>query len=369
MTSYAKSFWQILKKSVTDFVSEGAMKYSASLSYYTVFSITPVLVIIIGVVSIFYGREAVTGQIYHQFAGLMGEKTAALVQEALKNIQLSGTNIIATVVGVITLIVGATGVFAELQDSLNKIWNLKVEAEKGWLKFLTNRLISFSMIISLGFLLLVSLMLNATIDFLSDRFFTRFESWAWIAGTLNTVVVFAIITVLFAFIFKFLPDALIEWRDVWAGAMFTAVLFILGKFLIGYYLSTSSVATVFGAAGSLALLLVWVYYSSAILFFGAGFTKNYVVEHGRSIKPDKYAKFIVTKEKELAPGADVQDMEAKRQVELEKQKASTDTESATTVADASVASPAPNRPSRAWLLLLAIPLSRMVSGWMSKKPS
>lgn len=331
MISQAKAFWQILKKSVTDFMGDDALKYSASLSYYTVFSITPVLVIIIGVVSIFYGREAVTGQIYHQFAGLMGERTAALIQDALRNIELSGQNVVATVVGVLTLIVGATGVFAELQDSLNKIWNLKVEAQRGWLKFLTNRLISFSMIVSLGFLLLVSLMLNATIDFLSARFFTHFESWAWIASTLNTVVVFSIITVLFAFIFKFLPDALIEWRDVWVGAMFTAVLFLLGKFLIGYYLSTSSVATVFGAAGSLALLLVWVYYSSAILFFGAGFTKNYVLQHGRSIKPDAYAKFVVTKHKELAPEADVQTAEVYKLAEQEKQKRAVSPVEATSV--------------------------------------
>ncbi|HND89837.1 MAG TPA: YihY/virulence factor BrkB family protein, partial [Saprospiraceae bacterium] len=268
MLSFLKLYWQILKKSVTDFIADDAMKYSASLSYYTVFSITPVLVIIISVVSIFYGKDAVTGQIYYQFSSLIGEKTASLIQDALRNIELSGTNILATIIGIITLIIGATGVFAELQDSLNKIWSLKVEAQRGWVRYLMNRFISFSMIISLGFLLLVSLILSASVEFLSQKVFGARESWLWMAQFMNTGVVFIIITVLFAFILKFLPDALIEWRDVWAGATFTAILFLVGKFLIGYYLSTSSVATVFGAAGSLALLLVWVYYSSAILFFG-----------------------------------------------------------------------------------------------------
>lgn len=314
------TFWKILKKSFADFIGGDNLKYSASLSYYTVFSITPVLVIIISLVSLFYGKEAVTGEIYQQFSALMGPQAADMILGALHKINLSGQNAIATVVGLSTLLLGATAIFAELQDTLNKIWNIKVHAERGWMKYITNRLISFSMVLTLGFLLLVSLMINASIAFLSQRLIAQFGTWAEVVNSLNMVVIFVVITSLFAFIFKFLPDALIEWRDVTVGAMFTTLLFLGGKFLIGYYLSNSSVATVFGAAGSLALLLVWVYYSSAILFFGAEFTKNYVLAHGRKIMPDEYAHFVVNKQQELSPNADALKAETARQVELAKKQ-------------------------------------------------
>lgn len=295
-----KNFFKLLVQSAKDFSSDNAMKFSASLSYYTAFSIAPILIIIIGVVGIFFGREAVQGEVYRQFAGLIGPSAAELMQEAIQNMELSGKSWVATVVGVVTLLIGASGVFAELQDSLNKIWSLKAKPGRGIWHYVTNRLISFSMVLTLGFLLIVSLLVNTVINLLSERFFAMYDAWAWVTHILNLAVMVAIVTALFAFMFKFLPDAKLKWRNVWHGALFTSVLFLLGKFAIGYYLSSSSVATSFGAAGSLAILLAWVYYSSAILFFGAEFTKNYSISRGHKIRSDEYATFVVTDEKEVS---------------------------------------------------------------------
>jgi len=308
MISTLKTCGQILVKSAHDFIDDDALKFSASLSYYTVFSIAPVLIIIIGISGLFFGREAVTGEVFSQFSGLMGERSAALLEEAISNVQLNGQSGIATIFGVVTLIIGSTGVFSELQDSLNKIWSLKAQPNRGWIHYLTNRVISFSMILTLGFLLIVSLLINAVINLISENLFAQYNSWAWMAQTINIIMIVAIITVLFAFIFRFLPDVRLAWRDVWAGALFTTVLFLGGKFAIGFYLSKSAIATTFGAAGSLALMLAWVYYSSAILFFGAEFTKNYALHYSKHIVPDDYASFVVTSEKELSANCDAKKM-------------------------------------------------------------
>lgn len=310
-----KQFAEVILKSFKDFIADDALKYSASLSYYTVFSLAPVLIIIIGMAGLFFGEEAVSGEIYHQFSDLMGSTVAQFVQDAIKNIKLQGQSWRATIVGIVTLIIGATGVFAELQDSLNKIWSLKVTVERGWLKYLWNRLLSFSIILTLGFLLIVSLLINALIQLLTNKYFTILNDYQWASLVINNAIILAIVTFLFAFIFKFLPDAAIRWRDVTTGAFFTAILFSIGKYLIGSYIAQSAAATAFGAAGSLALVLLWVYYSSAIVFFGAEFTKNYALEFGTPIKADTYATFVVTKEKELSANADVNQME----IEKEKQ--------------------------------------------------
>ena len=310
MISIIKKFGQVFIKSFKDFLDDGALKYSASLSYYTVFSIAPVLIIIIGMAGLFFGNEAVTGEVYNQFAGLMGPNVAELIQEAIKNIKLQGQSWTATIVGFGTLLIGATGVFAELQDSLNKIWSIKATAQNGWLKYLINRLISFSMVLTLGFLLMVSLLINALIALLSHQYFSKLSEWHWLSLMINNIIILGIVSLLFAFIFKFLPDVKLRWRDVMSGALFTALLFFIGKYLISTYLSQSSVASAFGAAGSLALMLLWVYYSSAILFFGAEFTKNYAVVFHNSVEANDYAAFVVTKKKELPTSADLSDVEA-----------------------------------------------------------
>lgn len=313
MIATIKTYGRILLKSARDFMADDALKFSASLSYYTVFSIAPVLIIIIGISGLFFGREAVTGEVFRQFSGLMGARAAALLQDAISNVQINGQSVLATVIGVITLIIGSTGVFTELQDSLNKIWSLKAKPKSGLISYLTNRLLSFSMILTLGFLLIVSLLINAVISLISENFFAQYNLWAWLAQTINIVMIVGIITVLFAFIFKFLPDVKLAWRDVWVGALFTTVLFLGGKFAIGFYLSNSAIATTFGAAGSLALMLAWVYYSSAILFFGAEFTKNYALHYSKHIMPDEYASFVVTSEKELSTNCDAKKMDREKE--------------------------------------------------------
>lgn len=308
MTSI-KAFYKILIQSVKDFSSDNAMKFSASLSYYTAFSIAPILIIIIGLAGVFFGRDAVEGEVYSQFSGLIGPNAAKMVQDGISNMEITGNGWAATIVGIVTLLIGASGAFTELQDSLNHIWSLKAKPGNGIVKYLINRLISFSMVLTLGFLLMVSLLINTLLNLISERFLSSYDEWAWVTYALNIVMIVAIVTILFAFMFKFLPDAKIAWRHVWVGALFTTALFLLGKFAIGYYLSNSAVASSFGAAGSLALLLAWVYYSSAILFFGAEFTKNYSIHKGYVIEADQYAKFVVNDEKEMPDGSDVSQMQ------------------------------------------------------------
>lgn len=290
-------FWRVLKKAGVDFIEDNGMKLSASLSYYTIFSIGPVLIIMISLAGLFYGREAVEGKIYYQLNGVLGSNAALQIQEIIRNIEHSQLSTSGAILGVGILLVGATGVFTEIQDSINYIWSVKAKPQKGWLKLLINRVISFSLIISFGFILLVSLIIHALVDLLYDKIINLFdEATVYIFQMINYVFLFLIITTLFAIIFKILPDARINWRDAFVGAGFTAALFIIGKYLIGLYISNSNVGVTFGAAASIVLILLWVYYSSIILYFGAEFTKVYALTFGSGIEPDKTAVFIVKQE-------------------------------------------------------------------------
>jgi len=290
-------FWQVLKKATTEFFSDNGVKLSASLSYYTIFSIGPVLIIIISLAGIFFGREAVQGKIYGQINGLVGNSAALQIQDIIKNIEQSQLSASGAVLGFIFLIIGATGVFTEIQDSINYIWSIKAKPKRGLLHLLMNRLISFSLIVSFGFILLVSLIINAFVELLRDRLASFFDHDSVILfQVVNYVILYAIITSLFAIIFKVLPDAKIRWKDAFIGAAFTAVLFLAGKFLIGFYLSNSNIGVTYGAAASIVLLLLWVYYTSIILYFGAEFTKVYTIDHGGGIEPDKAAVFIIKQE-------------------------------------------------------------------------
>lgn len=290
-------FWRVLKKAGVDFIEDNGMKLSASLSYYTIFSIGPVLIIMISLAGLFYGREAVEGKIYYQLNGVLGSNAALQIQEIIRNIEHSQLSTSGAILGIGILLVGATGVFTEIQDSINYIWSVKAKPQKGWLKLLINRVISFSLIISFGFILLVSLIIHALVDLLYDKIIILFdEATVYIFQMINYVFLFLIITTLFAIIFKILPDARINWRDAFVGAGFTAALFIIGKYLIGLYISNSNVGVTFGAAASIVLILLWVYYSSIILYFGAEFTKVYALTFGSGIEPDKTAVFIVKQE-------------------------------------------------------------------------
>jgi membrane protein len=301
ITGFFKSFWNVAKGAATEFIADNGMKLSAALAYYTIFSIGPVLIIIISLAGLFYGREAVQGKIYYQINGLVGNSAALQIQEIIQNIEKSQLSASGAVLGVIVLLIGATGVFTEIQDSINYIWSIKAKPKRGLVKLLMNRLISFSLIISFGFIMLVSLIINAVVDLLQDRLQRYFDTLTvYIFQGVNYVVLFLIITLLFAIIFKVLPDAKIRTRDALTGASFTAVLFLIGKFLISYYLTNSNIGVTYGAAASIILLLVWVYYTAVILFYGAEFTKVYTLNLGSGIEPDKTAVFILKREaKEL----------------------------------------------------------------------
>ena len=277
-------------------------KMSGSLAYYTVFSMAPLLVMIISLCGIFLGREAVEGKIVAQLSGFVGVDTAIQLQQIIKNASLAGKSTMAAVIGGITLIIGATSVFAEIQDSINTIWGLKPKPKRGWLKMIQNRLLSFSVIISLGFLLLVSLGVTAIIDGFSERLRAHFpEVTVVVFYILNIVITLVVITLIFGVIFKVLPDAKIIWKDVMAGAIATSLLFMLGKFGISFYISKSNVGSTYGTAGSLVVLLLWVYYSSIILYMGAEFTKAFAVKYGSPILPNDYA--VTTKTIEVETGS------------------------------------------------------------------
>jgi len=302
MVKRIKSFFSILKRAFHGFIEDNAFKLSASLSYYTVFSLGPLLIIIISLAGIFYRKEAVQGTVYAQLQGLVGSDAAAQIQEIIKNIGHTDQNMMGVIAGVVILVIGATGVFIEMQDSINYIWSVKAKPKKGWLKFLINRLLSFSLIISMGFLLLVSLIVSALLDMLSGRLSKYFaDVTLYVFYALNLVVILLVISCLFAVIFKILPDAYIRWKDAFIGAGFTAILFLLGKIGIGYYIGRSNLGLTYGAAASIIIILTWIYYSSLILYFGAEFTKMYALKRGGGIKPDRTAVFIIKKESSEAP--------------------------------------------------------------------
>ncbi len=289
-----KNIWTSLKQSGSDISNYNITKLSAALAYYTVFALAPMLIVLISVVSIFYDKEAARGQIYGQIKSVVGSDAAASIQEIIGKAALSPNFTFASVIGVIALVFSATGVFAEIQSSINLIWNLKIKPKKGGiLKMLKIRLISFSLIISLGFIALVSLLINYLVDALSARLEKILpKDTLYFSYILNVVITLLAISILFAIIFKFLPDAMIKWKDVRVGSITTAILFMIGKFIIGLYLSKGKPGTAFGAAGSMIIILLWVYYSSIILYFGAAFTKNYAQATGRHIYPNDYAVFI-----------------------------------------------------------------------------
>ena len=296
-----KGVIEILKNSFKGFSDDKVTKLSGSLAYATVFSMAPLLIVIISLCSIFLGREAVEGTIYRQLAGFIGSDTAAQLQEIIKNGSISGKGKLAAIIGGITLLVGATTVFAEIQDSINTIWGLKPKPKKSWLKLLQNRFLSFSVIVSLGFLLLVSLGVTSLIDGFGERLKAHFpEVTVVVFYIINVVITMAIVTSIFSVIFRVLPDAKIKWRDVFIGAFITALLFMAGKFGISFYISKAKIGSTYGAAGSLVILLLWVYYSSLILYFGAELTKAYAVKYGSKIYPNHYA--VTTKTVEVDTG-------------------------------------------------------------------
>jgi membrane protein len=282
-----------MKRAAVDFNNDNAFKLAASLSYSMIFSLGPLLIVVISLAGIFWGKQAVEGRIYEQIKDLIGSSPAAQVQDIIGNIQRSNHSVAGAIIGGIILVIGATSVFTEIQGSINDMWSIRVKPKKGWLKFLTDRLLSFSLIVGFGFISMVSLLINSLMDLLGDylkRYFSHFTVYFFY--TLNLVLTLGAIVVLFMIIFRILPDAIIRWKDAFVGAVFTGILFILGKLIIGIYLGHSNIGAIYGAAASVLVILVWVYYSSIILYYGAEFTKAYADLNGDGIRPAENAVFI-----------------------------------------------------------------------------
>jgi membrane protein len=297
-----KVLGRLLRDSVKGFSGDKVTKLSGSLAYTTIFSMAPLLIVIISFCGFFFGHEAVTGRIYSELEGFLGHDTAIQIQQIIKQASISGKGSIAMIIGVITLFLGATAVFGEIQDSINTIWGLKPKPRRGWIKMLQNRFMSFSVIASLGFLLLVSLGVTAVIDGFSKWLKESYPQIAIVIFyILNQLLTLLFSTLIFGVIFKVLPDAKIRWKDVLAGAVATALLFMFGKFAISLYISHSSAGSTYGPAAALIVLLLWVYYSSLILYFGAEFTKAYAVEYGAAIHPNDYA--VTVKEVAVETGS------------------------------------------------------------------
>lgn len=296
-----KGIWEVIKAAFGGFGDHKVTKLSGSLAYYTVFSMAPLLVVIISLCGIFLGREAAEGQVYGQLAGFLGKSTALNLQEVIKSAFLNGKSTVALIVGIAGLLIGSTTVFSDIQDSINTIWGIKPKPKQGWLKFLKTRFLSFSIIISLAFILLVSLALTSLFDEFSNRIFARFQQISVIIiYIINQALTLVIVSLIFGVIFKVLPDAKIKWRDVISGSIVTAVLFMIGKFLISIYITKTNVGGAYGAAGSLVVLLSWTYYTAIILYLGAEFTKAYAIAYGSEIMPAAYA--VTVKEQEVDTG-------------------------------------------------------------------
>ncbi|HWB95029.1 MAG TPA: YihY/virulence factor BrkB family protein [Puia sp.] len=294
--------WKAMKKAAVDFNNDNGFKLAASLSYSMIFSIAPFVIVAISLAGIIWGEQAARGRIYHQIKDLVGVNPAQQIQDIIRNIQGSHHTMAGAIIGGVILIIGATGVFTEIQGSINYMWCILAKPKKGWLKFLMNRLLSFSLIVAFGFISMVSLVVNSLMDLLGDflkQYFTHFTVYLFYA--VNLVLALGAILLLFMIIFRILPDAIISWRDSFVGALFTAVLFMVGKLLIGLYLGNSRIGIIYGAAASIIIILTWVYYSSIILYYGAEFTKAYAEFSGRSVRPNSTAVYILKKEaKELS---------------------------------------------------------------------
>lgn len=276
-----KNAWNLLKQTGSEWSEDKVPRLGAALAYYTVFSIAPLLIIAIAVAGLVFGDEAARGGVQAQLTSFLGKDSAEAINDMIKSASKPSSGIIATIIGIVTLLFGASGVFGQLKDSLNTIWEVEPKPGRGIMGVIKDRFLSFTMVLGIGFLLLVSLMISTGIDAVKGYVFG--DNLGFIFQVLNFVVSFGVITLLFALIYKILPDVEIQWRDVWIGAAVTALLFTIGKFLISLYISKSAPDSSYGAAGSLILILIWIYYSAQILFFGAEFTQVYANQYGSHV--------------------------------------------------------------------------------------
>lgn len=283
--------WSLISQTFNEWVEDKAERLGAALAYYAAFSIAPLLIIVVSIVSFFYKGDTL-GQIQHQIGMIAGNNAAEAIVATARGIKSQGGSVKATVISIITLIIGATGVFSALQDAMNTIWEVTPRPRRVWMEILRMRFLSFALVVAICFLLLVSLVVSTALAAISAYFQTLLPITGAVWPLIDFVVSFGITTLLFAMIFKILPDVHIEWSDVWIGAAATAALFAIGKIAIGMYLGRSAFASAYGAAGSLLVLLAWVYYSSQILFLGAEFTQVYANRYGKRLRPSNGAMFL-----------------------------------------------------------------------------
>ncbi|MBV9388983.1 MAG: YihY/virulence factor BrkB family protein [Chroococcidiopsidaceae cyanobacterium CP_BM_ER_R8_30] len=281
--------WRLLKETFSEWSQDKAERMAAALAYYTIFSIAPLLVIVIAIAGLVFGQQAARGEIVRQIQGLVGSGGAQFIQTAIQNANKPHAGIIATIISVVLLFLGGTWVFSGLQDALNTIWEVQPKPGRGVAGIIHDRFLPFAMLLGIGFLLLVSLVLSAGLSAATNLVGNVLPATDWLWHLANFIISFAIITLLFAMIYRILPDVRIAWSDVWIGAAITSLLFVIGKILLGIYLGRSSFGSTYGAAGSLVAILVWVYYSAQILFFGAEFTKVYARRYGSRIVPNDNA--------------------------------------------------------------------------------
>ncbi len=284
-----QAIWQLFQETFKEWSEDKASRLAAALAYYTIFSIAPLLIIVIAIAGAVFGSEAAKGQIFGQIQGLVGTDGAQFIEIAIKNASQPHTGTIASIISIVLLLLGATGLFAELQDALNTIWEVKPKPGRGVINIIRQRFLSFAMVLGIGFLLLVSLVISAALTAVVTYFSNVLPGIDFIWRLINVILSFSITTVLFGLIFKVLPDAKLTWSDVLIGSAITSLLFSIGKFLLGQYLGNSSFGSTYGAAGSLVVILAWVYYAAQILFFGAEFTQVYARRYGTRIVPTKHA--------------------------------------------------------------------------------
>ncbi|OKL40767.1 YihY/virulence factor BrkB family protein [Pontibacter flavimaris] len=296
--------WGLLKETSLEFIDNNSFQKGAALAYYTIFALPPMLIIIISAAGYFFGEQAVSGEIYYRIKELIGTEGAYSVQKMVENVNEYGAFNLAAIVGVIALFIAATGVFISLQDSLNEIWNVKPVPRRGYVKLILDRFLSFGMILTIAIVLLLSLLANTILVAISDFLTARFSGWiVYVIHMANFFSAFLLMSFLFACIYKFLPDAKIKWRDVGVGALVTSLLFVLFRGLIGYYLGKNDMASVYGAAGSVVIILTWVFFTSQIIFFGAVFTFVYSRKYGHNIYPAEFAVRVIRQEVEVGNSA------------------------------------------------------------------
>ncbi|MBE9042721.1 YihY/virulence factor BrkB family protein [Oscillatoriales cyanobacterium LEGE 11467] len=284
-----KKIWKLIREAFQEWQKDKASRLAAALAYYTVFSLAPLLIIAIALVGAIFGEEAARGEIVGQIQGLVGLEGAKVVETAIENANKPDTGNVASIISVVVLLFGASGVFAQLQEALNTIWDVKAKPKTGIWGLVRKRILSFSAVLGIAFLLLVSLVVSAVLSILGHYASGLLPGADFLWQILNIAVSLGFITVLFALMFKYLPDVKIQWSDVWVGAAITAALFTIGKFALGLYLGGGSFGSAYGAAGSLIVFLSWVYYSAQILFFGSEFTQVYARRYGSRIVPDRHA--------------------------------------------------------------------------------